>query len=242
MFTFLTSNRAEAVQLMKSQGYIKGNQSVNAFITKANNGEITEEQVIALCAELGYNPDAPVVEEKIAVPAGVTVLTHIAKDGTKVPYAMLPLVRFTSSYAVCQYGNIELYVALGTTAKTWELTNRLEGNPIPAGTLIPAILNSSVNKQGYKTGMQRRSNTDKTMGGAWETSFLTAVHEGCKEIIVKESNAFSRADKIAVLVQSGLTHAQAVTQINLANETSAQEILSQMNGSSPLSAMIMNRK
>lgn len=248
VMSFLGNNRQAVCDYFRNAGVITARQQYASVLKLFADGEITDEQLTELAISLGFDPDATTQQNEqtvVSVPANVTVLKHQAKDGSIVQYAMLPFLRWSNShkYAVVQYGNVELFVALGyNSAQVWALQGRMEGRDF-SNELIPAILSSTtvVTENGtYTRGL--RKNTEGAMKGLWETSFLTAVHEGCKTIIEDKAKEFTYQDRItAVMDTQKVSYARAVEIVRAEQERGGADIVKAMSTQSSLASMILNR-
>lgn len=246
--SFLGNNRQAVCDYFRNAGVITARQQYASVLKLFADGEITDEQLTELAISLGFDPDATTQQNEqtvVSVPANVTVLKNQAKDGTIVQYGLLPFIRWSAShkYAVCQYGNVELYVAMGDkVANLWGFQGRMEGRDF-SNELIPAILSSTtvVTENGtYIRGL--RKNTEGAMKGLWETSFLASVHEGCKTIIEEQAKEFTYQDKItAVMHTQKVSKERAIEIIKAEEDRGGADIVRAMSTKSSLASMILNR-
>lgn len=246
--SFLGNNRKEVVDYFRNSGVLAPRGQFPSLLKMQKDGTITNEQLLECAMSLGFNPDAPEQQEEqtiVSVPTNVTVLKHQTKDGSIVQYGLLPFLRWSNShkYAVCQYGNVELFVALGDkVANLWGLTSRMEGRDM-SNELIPVVLSSSkiITENGtYTRGL--RKNSEGVMKGLWETSFLASVHEGCKTIIDEQSKEFTYQDRITAVMQTQkVSKERAVEIIKAEQERGGAEIVKAMSTKSTLASLILNQ-
>ena len=244
--SFLGNNRKEVVDYFRNAGVLQERGQFASLLKLYREENVTDEQLLECATSLGFNPDAPEQqdEQPLSVPTNVTVLKHQAKDGI-VQYALLPFLRWSNShkYAVVQYGNAELFVALGDkVANLWGFQARMEGRDM-SQELIPVILSSTkvITETGtYIRGL--RKNSEGVMKGLWETSFLASVHEGCKNIIDEQAKEFTYNDRItAVMHTQKVSRDRAVEIVRNEQERGGAEILKAMSTQSSLANMIMSR-
>ena len=245
--SFLGNNRKEVVDYFRNAGVLAEKGQFASLLKLYREENVTDEQLLECATSLGFNPDAPEQqdEQPLSVPTNVTVLKNQAKDGTVVHYGLLPFLRWSNShkYAVVQYGNAELFVALGDkVANLWGFQARMEGRDM-SNELIPVILSSTkvVTEGGtYIRGLRR--NTEGVMKGLYETSFLASVHEGCQAIIKEQSQEFTYQDKItAVMHTQKVSKERAVEIVKAEQERGGAEIVKAMSTQSSLASMILNR-
>lgn len=247
VLSFLGNNRKVVVDYFRNAGILAEKGQFASLLKMYREEKITDEQLLECATSLGYDESATQQEEQsvLSVPTNVTVLKNQAKDGTVVQYAMLPFLRWSNShkYAVCQYDNVELYVALGDkVANLWGFQARMDGRDM-SNELIPVVLSSTrvVTESGtYVRGLRR--NTEGVMKGLWESSFLASVHEGCKTIIEEQANEFTYQDKItAVMHTQKVSKERAVEIVKAEQERGGAEIVKAMSTKSTLASMILNR-
>jgi hypothetical protein len=246
--SFLGNNRKEVVNYFRNSGVLAPRGQFPSLLKMQKDGTITDEQLLECAITLGFNPDAPEQQEEqtvVSVPTNVTVLKHQAKDGSVVQYGLLPFLRWSNShkYAVCQYGNVELFVALGDkVANLWGFKARMEGRDM-SNELIPATLSSSkiITENGtYIRGL--RKNSEGVMKGLWETSFLASVHEGCQAIIEEQSQAFTYNDRItAVMHTQDVDKPRAIEIVKAEQERGGAEIVKAMSSKSTLASLILSQ-
>ena len=243
--SFLGNNRKEVVDYFRNAGVLQERGQFASLLKLYREENVTDEQLLECATSLGFNPDAPEQDEQtLSAPANVTVLKHQAKDGI-VHYALLPFIRWSNShkYAVVQYGNVELFVALGDkVASLWGFQCRMEGRDMSL-EVIPVILSSTkvITESGtYIRGL--RKNSEGLMKGLYETSFLASVHEGCQSIIKEQSQEFTYNDRItAVMHTQKVSRDRAVEIVRNEQERGGAEILKAMTSTSTLASMILNR-
>ena len=248
VLSFLGNNRKVVVDYFRNAGILAEKGQFASLLKMYREETITDEQLLECATSLGFDPDAQEQQAEqpvLSVPANVTVLKNQAKDGTVVHYGLLPFIRWSNShkYAVCQYGNVELYVALGDkVANLWGFQARMEGRDM-SNELIPVVLSSTkvITENGtYVRGLRR--NTEGAMKGLWETSFLASVHEGCKTIIDEQAKEFTYQDKItAVMHTQKVSKERAVEIVKAEQERGGAEIVKAMSTQSSLASMILNR-
>ena len=243
-----SSNRKATVDYFRNAGILAEKGQFASLLKMYREETITEEQLLECATSLGFNPDAQEQQAEqpvLSVPANVTVLKNQANDGSVVHYGLLPFIRWSNShkYAVSQYGNVELYVAMGDkVASLWGFQARMEGRDM-SNELIPVVLSSTkvITENGtYVRGLRR--NTEGAMKGLWETSFLASVHEGCKTIIDEQAKEFTYQDKItAVMHTQKVSKERAVEIVKAEQERGGAEIVKAMSTQSSLASMILNR-
>lgn len=243
-FLNVGANKKSTLEFFRSTKKISEKGNWTSFLNAYRDGTITDSELTELATSLGYNPDAEVshVVETVPVPTSVNVLSFNGKEGV-VQYAMLPFIRFSNShtYAVCEYGDAELYVALGKKeAHAYFLLQRVQGKTIEVGTPIPAILSSSLNAKGYARGLRRE--TEGVMKGFWVTEFLTSVHEGCLALRKQKENNLSYSDKIAgIMLDTDCSMEKARVILDKQIEERGSQVANAMSNASPLSAFLFGK-
>jgi hypothetical protein len=245
-FLNVGANKKSTLDFFRSKKVISekgGNWTsvLNAY----RDGKITDSELTELATSLGYNPDEEVshVVETVSVPTSVNVLSFNGKEGV-TQYGMLPFIRFSNahSYIVCQYGDTELYVALGKKeAHAYFLMQRLQSKTIEVGTPIPAILSSGMKSNGYARGLRRE--TEGVMKGKWVTEFLTSVHEGCLALRKQKENNLSYSDRVTgIMLDTNCSMEKAREILDKQIEERGKAVATAMSNTSPLSAILFGNQ
>lgn len=205
---FLSANESALVTFLRaSADYPTITSRTQASGCRQLIASLEDDVVLNIATELGYDPDnvdneTEEVIETIIVPSDVKVLTHTNAKGGTSKYAQLAFVRMSGSgaYAVCQYGNTEVYAHIGyTLVNQYFLSRKLTDNPVVAGELIHVVMDTNTFKR----------ETEGAMKTLWVSNIHASSMPECQEILVAQQGALTRSDEITIAVANGATPKQA---------------------------------
>lgn len=205
---FLSANESALVTFLRaSTDYPTITNRTQASGCRQLIASLEDDVVLNIATALGYDPDnadnvTEEVVETIIVPSDVKVITHTNAKGGASKYAQLAFIRMSQSgaFAVCQYGNTEVYARIGTTlVNQYFLSRKLAENPIVAGELINVVMDTNTFKR----------ETEGPMKSLWVSSIHASSMPECQEILVAQEGALTRSDEITIAVANGNTTKQA---------------------------------
>jgi len=207
---FISANESLLVTTLRaSELYPEITNKHQASACRKLVATLDEDAQLALAVSMGYDPDAVVTEpavEEIVVPSDIKILTWTNPKGGQSKYAKLPFIRMSSAgaYAVCKYGNTEVYARIGTSiANQYFLARKLSNTPLVEGELIHVTMESG-------TLVRETEGAMKTL---WVSAVHTSSMEACQNIIASNANQLTRTDEITIAVASGQTHKEAVATV-----------------------------